>query len=83
MESELASHLIELARRFGKSKGLKETTVGRFCAQDGRFFARIRDGNTFTAKKYDEVVAWFSANWPSDAKWPEYVTRPAPQETAA
>lgn len=76
METELASHLLVLSARFGEARKLEETTVGRLCAADGRFFSRIRDGKTFTAKKYDEVVGWFSANWPAAAEWPGDVARP-------
>lgn len=77
MESELSRHLLTLAASFGESRKLEETTVGRLCAADGRFFSRIREGKTFTAKKYDEVVAWFSANWPETAVWPDEIVRPA------
>lgn len=83
METELASHLLTLSARFGEARKLEESTIGRLCAADGRFFARIREGKTFTAKKYDEVVGWFDANWPVDTDWPEGASRPAPAEGAA
>lgn len=76
METELANNLIQLGRAYGVARKLEEATVGRLCAADGRFFTRIRDGKTFTAKKYDEVVAWFAANWPDGAAWPKSVSRP-------
>lgn len=82
METELASNLIALGSAFGKARNLEETTVGRLCAADGRFFLRIREGKTFTAKKYDEVVAWFSTNWPAGADWPEGVPSPSTMEEA-
>lgn len=82
METELASHLLTLSERFRAARELGETTVGRLCAADGRFFSRIREGKTFTAKKYDEVVAWFSRNWPDGAEWPETVNRPKVSEAA-
>jgi hypothetical protein len=76
METELANHLLTLSERFCAARELGETTVGRLCAADGRFFSRIREGKTFTAKKYDEVVGWFSSNWPDKAEWPHAVSRP-------
>ena len=82
METELATHLLTLAERFCAARELGESTVGRFCAADSRFFPRIRGGKTFTAKKYDEVVGWFSANWPASAVWPEAVQRPEVTEAA-
>lgn len=83
MENELAGHLLLLCTRFCEARKLEETTVGRLCAADGRFFSRIREGKTFTAKKYDEVVVWFAANWPPTATWPENVARPVQTEAAA
>lgn len=80
METELAKHLIVLGSRYAEAKGIKETTVGRLCASDGRFFARVRDGKTFTAKKYDDVVGWFRENWPADASWP--IPSPSEKESA-
>lgn len=76
MENELTANLFKLAERYGAARKLTESTVGKQCAADGRFFSRIRDGKTFTAKKYDEVVAWFATNWPAGAEWPETLTRP-------
>ena len=75
MERQLANHLLTLAERFSAARQLESATVGRLCAADGRFFLRIREGKTFTAKKYDEVVAWFSANWPDETPWPCDVPR--------
>ena len=76
METQLANHLLTLSDAFCAAKDLGESTVGRHCAADSRFFSRIRSGKTFTAKKYDEVVAWFSANWPDDCVWPLAIPRP-------
>ncbi|MBB2841433.1 UNVERIFIED_ORG: hypothetical protein GGE64_005216 [Rhizobium etli] len=76
METELARHLLTLCERFSEIKQLEETTIGRHCAADGRFFTRIREGKTFTAKKYDEVVAWFSHSWPEGSDWPIDIPRP-------
>lgn len=83
MEKALASHLLQLVGAYSAACQLNESTVGRFCAADGRFFSRIREGKTFTVKKYDEVVAWFSSNWPEDLGWPTCVARPALAQEAA
>jgi hypothetical protein len=76
METQLANHLLVLSDGFCRARQLGESTVGRHCAADGRFFSRIREGKTFTAKKYDEVVVWFSENWPTGCEWPNIVPRP-------
>ncbi|RYC10051.1 hypothetical protein [Ciceribacter ferrooxidans] len=76
MEKALASNLLQLASAYGAATSLSDSTIGRLCAADGRFFSRIRDGATFTVKKYDEVIAWFSRQWPEGAEWPADVPRP-------
>lgn len=80
METELASNLLALSEAFGPARKLEEATIGRLCAQDGRFFRRIRGGKTFTVKKYDEVLRWFDANWPDGIAWPNGVARPLTAE---
>lgn len=82
METQLANHLLALSSAFGKARDLGESTVGRHCAADGRFFLRIREGKTFTAKKYDEVVAWFFVHWPDGLAWPDGVPQPEHSEAA-
>lgn len=78
METSLVEELFTLASAFGAAKRMEEATVGRLCASDGRFFARLRGGKTFTIRKYDAVLCWFSANWPADTAWPEGIARPEP-----
>lgn len=77
MEEALTNHLLTVAAVYCVACGLNDSTVGRQCAADGRFFSRIREGKTFTIKKYDEVIRWFSANWPDGAAWPADVPRPS------
>lgn len=83
MEAELRTHLTELASLYAKARGIELVTVARLAAGDWRFFERIDSGASFTAKKYDGIVAWFSANWPEGVDWPENVGRPEHGEAAA
>lgn len=77
MEAELVRHLLTLLELFSESKGLAESTIGRLCIKDGAFFPRLRSGSSLSVRKYDEIVLWFSENWPETAVWPEDVNRPA------
>ncbi|UGY14172.1 hypothetical protein HAP48_0037290 [Bradyrhizobium septentrionale] len=82
MEKQLILNLLAVARAFATSRGIELSTVGRVAAGDWRFFDHISDGaKTFTARKYDLVMVWFSENWPAGEAWPEGVARPnrAPQ----
>lgn len=76
MEEALTKNLLSVSAAYCAVCGLNESTVGRQCAADGRFFSRIREGKTFTIKKYDEVIVWFSVHWPEGADWPAGVARP-------
>ncbi len=85
MESELRTNLRTCAEAYAGARAIELSTVGRLAAGDWRFFDRIMDGKSFTARKYDETMRWFSANWPDALAWPVGVPRPAPvqQEGAA
>lgn len=77
MESELRSNLMACASAYAGAKAVSLATIGRLAAGDWRFFDRLDDdAKTFTARKYDEVINWFSARWPEDVVWPEQVQRP-------
>lgn len=84
MERELANHLLLIAEAYASAKGLKLSTLGRLSAWDGRFFDNLRDPTkSFTARKYDEVLAYFSAHWPAEGlDWPEQVAKPDQGEWA-
>lgn len=82
MESELRDQLIACAEHYASLTGLAASTIGRQAAKDWRFFERIRSGEGFTARKYDEVIAWFAANWPAGMPWPDSVPRPEQADAA-
>lgn len=75
MEQELIRNLNAVVEAFRKVRPLALGTLGRMAAGDWRFFDHL-GSKTFTARKYDHVMAWFSGNWPEGATWPESVGRP-------
>lgn len=78
METELRSNLMACASAYAAARSVSISTVGRLAAGDWRFFDRLDDdAKTFTARKYDEVIVWFSERWPDDAVWPAQVARPS------
>ena len=84
METELRSNLMACASAYAAARGLGLTTLGRLAAGDWRFFDRVENGaTTFTARKYDEVMSWFSDRWPEGVDWPSDVPRPAFDEARA
>ncbi len=76
MEAELRANLLSCAKAYAEAQGLEVVTVARLAAGDWRFFERMQNGRGFTARKYDEVVAWFSSHWPERVAWPASVPRP-------
>lgn len=83
METELRSNLMACASAYAASRSVSLATIGRLAAGDWRFFDRLDDADkTFTARKYDEVIGWFSERWPEDAAWPASVARPERTEAA-
>lgn len=76
MESTLRRHLQTCASTFAKATERETSTVSRLAAGDWRFFDRLNEGVSFTARKYDLTMGWFSANWPEHTAWPNDVPRP-------
>lgn len=76
MESTLRRHLQTCATEFAKATEREPSTVARLATGDWRFFDRINEGASFTARKYDAIMGWFSANWPDGVAWPNETPRP-------
>ena len=77
MENDLKQHLMSCATAFAEKRNMKLTTLGRKAANDSPFFTRLMENRTsFTARKYDEIIQWFSDHWPVDLAWPQAVVRP-------
>lgn len=83
MEAELRQHITDCAAAFAAANDIELVTVSRRAAGDWRFIERISSGASFTARKYDETMRWFSANWPDTAPWPHGVPRPQNTSEAA
>jgi hypothetical protein len=78
MEEQLRLNLMQCADTYALAKGMKLSTLARLAAGDWRFFTSVKSGDkTFTARKYDEVMQWFSDHWPADLAWPSEVDRPS------
>ena len=83
MENELKLHMRACADIFAAAASVQIATVAERAAGDWRFFDRIEHDKTFTARKYDQVMSWFSANWPEGADWPSDVPRPVAEPAEA
>lgn len=78
MERELREFLISVAQQYAAVTGVALSGVGRRCRKDSSFFTRIASSDgSFTARTFDEVVAWFDANWPEGHPKPDLSVRMA------
>lgn len=81
MEHTLRASLVAIAVAFANAENCALSTVSRRCRNDSAFFRRISDvDKSFTLRTFDEVMQWFSDNWPHGQEWPEEIDRPAPSE---
>ena len=83
MEKELREFLLAVARQYAADAGIGLSSVGRRCRRDSSFFTRIAGADgSFTARTFDEVVAWFDANWPDGAEKPDLTFRSSTEQAA-
>ena len=69
-------HLLHLASSLSSHSGLKQTTIGAYAANDGKFFGRLASGSSCTLRTATTVMQWFADNWPEDLQWPTDIPRP-------
>lgn len=68
--------LTRLAEAYAQHRALKLSTVSTYAANAGAFFAGLKNGNSCTFRKAQNVTAWFSDHWPADLEWPRDIPRP-------
>lgn len=68
--------LIKLARILARHRGLKLTTISTYAANDGKLLTRLQGGASITIRRHDNILQWFSDDWPSDLEWPPDIPRP-------
>lgn len=73
VEPVLRSNILAVAAAYAKHRDLKLSTLSTYCHGDAPFLQKMKDGGGLTARKYDEVMAWFLENWPDDLAWPATV----------
>lgn len=82
MEKQLRDHLLALASQYVAFTGCGFSTLARRCRNDSGFFDRLQQiDKSFTVRTFDEVVAWFSKNWPDGCEWPADMAQPFNHES--
>jgi hypothetical protein len=70
------TQLLTLAAAYSGATHRSEARLATLVANDGKFFARIRDGASCSVDTYLKSKSWFADNWPEGLAWPEGVDRP-------
>lgn len=71
MEKDLKHFLLFVAHQYAEAAGCALSTVARRVKNDSSFFARVGDPSlSITIRTFDEVIAWFDANWPEGKEKP-------------
>jgi hypothetical protein len=83
MEEELKANIRAVFDAYSARQKLAASTVFLRAARNARFLEDITAGKGFTVRSYDNVMRWFSTNWPDGAEWPAHVARPSCCESGA
>lgn len=72
MENFCRDYLLAVATAYGKAEKLALSTVSRRFHGADHFLGAFERGEvTITLRKFDEMLASFSAAWPKGVKWPK------------
>lgn len=75
--------LVYLADAYGTHRNLSRSTVSTYAANDGKLMDRLAGGAGCTIRRAQNLLRWFSENWPADLEWPRDIPRPAKSKEAA
>lgn len=71
IEPIMRENLLVMARAYVAATGATYPTLSRRAHGDPPFFDRlIKAEGSISGRKYDEVMAWFEANWPAETAKP-------------
>ncbi len=74
--------LLKLADIYIKETGLKDQTLSYRMFGDSKKLTALRGDADITTGRFNSALVWFSKEWPSKARWPREIERPAPQTKA-
>lgn len=72
--------LLTVARAYSAATGRSLARVATLIHDQGALFKKLEAGGNCTIDTYDKAMRWFAANWPTDAAWPDGISRPAAPE---
>jgi hypothetical protein len=81
----MTDQLLAVARAYCAARSLSLSRVSTIVFNDGKKLDLVARGADLQTGKFEQAIAWFSANWPDGAEWPSDIPRPddSPAEPAA
>ena len=67
------AHLLLIADEYKRATGLEDVTVSHRVFGDSKKLSALRGESDITVGRFNTAVAWFAANWPDGAIWPDGV----------
>lgn len=77
------AHLLALADEYQRVSPIEDKTLSGRIFSDQKKIAALRGGADITTERFNAAIKWFSDHWPDDAAWPEVLTRPEREASAA
>lgn len=72
LETKAKSDLVRVIDAYQAAQPVGNATLSKAIYGASWFVEKLRDGTcpSFGLRKFDEIITWFSENWPRGAKWP-------------
>jgi hypothetical protein len=80
-------HLLALSEGYIAATSIEAKTLSWRVFGDSKKLDALRGGKDIQVRRYEAAMAWFSANWPVHAIWPELtpgmpISEPTGEEVA-
>jgi hypothetical protein len=72
----MTDQLLAVARAYCAARSLSLSRVSTIVFNDGKKLGMVEGGADLQTGKFEQAIAWFSANWPAGAEWPSDIPRP-------
>jgi hypothetical protein len=72
---DLTEQMLVTANVFAAATARSRATLATKLRNDGKFFDRVEAGGGVLLQHYEQVMRWFSDNWPAAVPWPAGVLR--------
>lgn len=72
----MIDQILTVANAYRGARGLSLSRTSTLVFNDGKKLDAIANGADLATSRFEGAMAWFSANWPEGAEWPQDIARP-------